>query len=72
MGPQVSDFFAMGGYGGFVWPAFGLTAVVMIWLLTVSLRRLRENQRLLNRLQAAHPGPRNRLSGDVETKKPAL
>ncbi len=50
----------MGGYGGFVWPAFGVTAAVMIWLLNASLRRLRANQRLLDQLQAANPGRRNR------------
>jgi len=26
----VSEFFEMGGYARFVWPAFGLTAVVLI------------------------------------------
>jgi len=29
----VSGFLAMGGYAGFVWPAFGLAAVVMAGLL---------------------------------------
>lgn len=27
--PTVSEFFAMGGYAGYVWPAFGLTFVVL-------------------------------------------
>ena len=59
---QVSDFLTMGGYGGFVWPAFGLTALVMVWLLASSLRRLRENERLLARMQAATPARRARRS----------
>ncbi len=40
----------MGGYGAFVWPAFGVTALVMGWLLAASLRRLRGLERAL----AAH------------------
>ncbi len=31
----------MGGYGGFVWPAFGASALVLGWLWVSSLRRLR-------------------------------
>ena len=56
----MSDFLAMGGYGGYVWPAFGLTAFVMVWLLAASLRRLRANQRLLAQLEAAGAGRRAR------------
>ncbi len=48
----VSEFLAMGGYGGFVWPAFGLTALVLVWLLAASLRRLRANERLLAQMEA--------------------
>ncbi len=66
----MSEFFAMGGYGGFVWPAFGMTAGVMIWLLTASLRQLRANQRLLDRLQTANPR-RNRQSHGADTKETA-
>jgi len=53
----LESFFAMGGYAGFVWPAFGLTALVMIWLLVATLRRLREREKALAALQAAHPRP---------------
>ena len=61
----------MGGYGGFVWPAFGVTALVMIWLLTTSLRRLRLIQRDLDRLQAAKPGRGNRQARGVGTGETA-
>ncbi len=33
---SISDFFAMGGYGFYVWGSFGLTAAVMLaesWLI---------------------------------------
>ena len=50
---QVRSFLAMGGYGAFVWPAFGVTALVMGWLLAASLRRLRR-LRGLERALAEH------------------
>jgi len=28
----LSDFFAMGGYGAYVWPAFGFAAMVLLGL----------------------------------------
>jgi len=36
---SLSDFFAMGGYAGYVWSAFGITFFVMIALLISSIRR---------------------------------
>ena len=53
---QLRTFFAMGGYAVFVWPAFGLTAAVLIWLLAATMRRLRGLQSALARLRAAEPG----------------
>ncbi len=47
---QLQDFLAMGGYGAFVWPAFGASALVLGWLWVSSLRRLRALERAL----AAH------------------
>lgn len=55
---RLEAFFAMGGYGAFVWPAYGLTALVMIWLLVSTLRRLRASERALAQLQAGAPGRR--------------
>jgi heme exporter protein CcmD len=28
---DLQDFFEMGGYAKFVWPAYGLTALVLVW-----------------------------------------
>jgi len=28
---DLQKFFAMGGYAGFVWSAYGLTALVLVW-----------------------------------------
>ncbi len=48
---SVSDFLSMGGYAQFVWPAFGVAAVVMIALLAHSRRALRVNESTLESLQ---------------------
>ena len=66
----LTDFLAMGGYGAFVWPAFGVTAVVMVWLLISTLRRLRANERLLAQMQAASPGGERRGRGRRQAATP--
>ncbi|MCB2101489.1 MAG: heme exporter protein CcmD [Rhodobacterales bacterium] len=53
----MSDFFSMGGYAAFIWPCFGVTAVVLVALLVISQRRLSASRRLLDSLEAAE-GPR--------------
>jgi len=42
----------MGGYGGFVWPAYALSAAVLLALLVDGVRRLRADRRALARLEA--------------------
>ena len=51
-------FFEMDGYGIYVWPAFGVTAIVLIGLALASLRTLRDNEETLAGLQ----GERRRRS----------
>ena len=51
----IAEFFAMGGHGAFVWPAFAVAALVMGALLVVSLRQARANKAALDRLQATRP-----------------
>ena len=40
----MSQFFAMGGYAAFVWPAYAVAAVVLIGLLVQTLRSLRARE----------------------------
>jgi heme exporter protein D len=49
----MTEFLHMGGYGGFVWAAFATTFVVLVALLVVSLRGLRENEARLAELNGA-------------------
>lgn len=41
----------LGGYGAYVWPAYGAAALVLLGLLLASLRRLFAAERELARLQ---------------------
>src|SRR5512147_927977 len=60
----------MGGYGAFVWSAFGITALVLAILLMVSVRSLRTNEAALAALQAGTE--RNASAGDAELAKGTL
>jgi heme exporter protein D len=55
----LSDFFAMGGYGAYVWPAFGFAALVLSLLLLQSWwaarRGAAEFERLRERLRQGRP-----------------
>ena len=46
---SIGDFFAMGGYAGYVWSAFGITFLSLIILLITSLSR---GKTLLKEVQA--------------------
>jgi heme exporter protein D len=48
----MSEFLAMDGYGVFVWPAYGLTALLLLGLLAASLAGLRRARRRLAALKA--------------------
>ncbi len=55
----MTEFFAMGGYAAFVWPAYGLAALVLIGLLAVSLKGLREAEATVRALEGVRT-PRRR------------
>ena len=44
-------FLDMGGYGAFVWPAYGVTALVLIVMLIASLRALWRREAALAALE---------------------
>ena len=54
------SFFEMGGYAAYVWPAFGVGAVVLIALLAISLLGLKSREKALRRLEAESGGRRGR------------
>ncbi|MGF1461713.1 MAG: heme exporter protein CcmD [Maricaulaceae bacterium] len=48
----MSDFFAMGGHGPFIWTAYGLSALVLITASVVTLRAAARAKRERARLDA--------------------
>ena len=49
----MSEYFAMGGYAAFVWPSYGVTAVLLVVLFVVSARRLSAAERALSESEQA-------------------
>jgi heme exporter protein D len=37
----MSEYFAMGGYAAFIWPSYGVAALLLLALFLLSARRLR-------------------------------
>ena len=56
-------FFEMGGYGAYVWPAFGAAAALMIALLVASLCAMRAREAELRALEAARRDADERKGG---------
>ena len=40
----MSDFFAMGGYGGYIWGAYGVTFLLLVVEVFLLLKRKRETK----------------------------
>ncbi len=53
----MSELLAMGGYGGYVWPAYGVAALVMIGLLVWSLSARKAAETALAQLEETRRGP---------------
>ena len=47
----MQEFLDMGGYASFVWPSYGVTAVVMVGLLIASLRKQKSVEATLAALE---------------------
>ncbi|MCE2926613.1 MAG: heme exporter protein CcmD [Rickettsiales bacterium] len=50
---KLTEVLAMGGYGAFVWPSYGIAALVLISLFYISRRNLTRMQDRLRRVEAA-------------------
>ncbi len=54
---ELSIFLDMGGYARFIWPSYGIVAVVLAGLFIISRRELRAAQRDLEALDAPDNAP---------------
>jgi heme exporter protein D len=52
----MSDFFAMGGYAAYVWPAYAVAVIILGGLTLNAVLRYRAAVRELDTLQARRPG----------------
>ncbi len=55
MHETMSEYFTMGGYAAFVWPAFALSLGVLGALLAASVKSLRESEKALDEAGAGSP-----------------
>jgi heme exporter protein D len=51
----MGDYFAMGGYAAYVWPAYAAAGIILVVLLAVSLRGLHDREAVLKALEDARP-----------------
>ena len=63
---MTSELLTMGGYAAYVWPSYGLTALVMVGLMIASRRALKARERELRILQETLPGGRRRAAVKTE------
>jgi heme exporter protein D len=67
---EVSEFFAMGGYAAYVWPAFGFAALVLVGLLAQSWHAARRREAEFEQLKRL-AGPQRRGRPVVRRPVPA-
>lgn len=58
----MEEFLGMGGYGAYVWSAYGLTFLVMLGLFLDSRLRLKKAESEFERLDAARKAARQKRS----------
>ena len=56
----MDHYFAMGGYADFIWPAYAIVAIVVVWLIVATWIDLHRQRKLLAALE-----------GDKTTRKRA-
>jgi len=51
----MNEFFAMGGYAAYVWPAYGVAAFILVGLWIASVKELRARESDIELAEAARP-----------------
>lgn len=60
----MSEILNLGGYGGFIWSAWGIALVVLAALVVVSLKSMRARERALAEMEAQAPRRRRGAAAD--------
>lgn len=50
---MIRNYLAMGGYASFIWPAFGVSALVLLVLALGSIKTLKDSERALDAADSA-------------------
>lgn len=69
MSEQLFDYLEMGGYGTYIWPAYAVAGIIMLWLLWSSVRELHKAQAEFDQLQ---PPPASAVAGSYRVIKEAV
>jgi heme exporter protein D len=67
----IGEFFHMGGYAVFVWPAYGVAAAVMILMFVLAWRASKSAERTLALLQQQSPRRRGAARGSSQATSEA-
>ena len=51
----MTEIFDMGGYGVFIWPAWGIAVILLGALIVASIRTMKARERELADMEAASP-----------------
>ncbi len=62
---MISNVLAMGGYGAYIWAAYATAATILLGLLIIFLRQLRNASAKISELEANSP-QRRRNNADGE------
>ncbi|MDH3335924.1 MAG: heme exporter protein CcmD [Rhodospirillaceae bacterium] len=55
----MGEFFEMGGYAAFVWPAYGLSAGVLVLIAWLSIKDLKQTQSTFDKLSGEQEKSKN-------------
>ena len=63
---ESGGFLAMGGYAGFVWPAYAIALLVIGGLVVQSVRSLRAREREAAAIESVRPRRQRRRGGQAD------
>lgn len=49
----INELLSMGGYGGYVWPSYLVSAILLVVMLVVSLKLLKSNEATFKALETS-------------------
>ena len=67
----MTEFFHMGGYAAYVWPAYGIATIVLLGLLVATWKGLRNAEATLKALESARPARRRTRNSSNSTGRKA-